>query len=69
MGAKKSKLSSVKKLLLLGVVLDIPETYESVRRLLETLKIDAIEYTTQADMKLLRILVGKSGGNAKLQLH
>ena len=29
------------------------------------MKLSGIEYTTQADLKLLRILVGKSGGNAK----
>ena len=64
-GSKQAKLSSVKKLLILAVVLDTPENYDSIKLILDSLNIQGVEYTTQADIKLLRILVGKASGNPK----
>ena len=44
------------------MVLDIPENYENVKMILESLKVEGVEYTNQADLKLLMILVGKASG-------
>ena len=59
---KQNKNSSVKKLLLAGIVLDIPENYQTVKQILGNLDLEGVEFMTQADMKLLMILVGKAGG-------
>ena len=42
--------------------MDVPENYENVKMILESLKVEGVEYTTQADLKLLVILVGKASG-------
>ena len=34
-----------------------------MRQILDKLKLDNIEYTCSADIKMLRILTGKAGGN------
>ena len=47
------------------MVLDIPENYKTVKVILDKLQLEGIEYMTQADMKLLMILVGKSDGRPK----
>ena len=65
LGAKQAKHSSVKKLLLAALVLELPENYDTVKLILDNLKLEGIEYMTQADLKLLMILVGKSGGRPK----
>ena len=47
------------------MVLDLPENYSTVKVILEKLNLEGMEYMMQADMKLLMILVGKSGGRPK----
>ena len=63
--AKSAKNSSVKKLMLLAMVLDIPEKYETVTKVLNLVNLEGVEYMTEADLKLLLILVGKPGGKPK----
>ena len=58
---KQNKNSSVKKLLLAGIVLDIPENYQTVKQILGNLDLEGVEFMTQADMKLFMILVSKAG--------
>ena len=40
-----SKLSSVKKLIVLGAVADVPENYFNVKVMLDQLNIEALEFT------------------------
>ena len=61
MAPKGNKNSSVKKLLLVALVQDITENYSTVKMILDCLKLEGVEGMTQADIKLLMILVGKAG--------
>ena len=63
--AKQAKNSSVKKLFLLGVVPDVPETHYNVQTILSNLNLSAIEFTTAADLKMYMLLTGKSLGKPK----
>ena len=45
---KSSKLSSVKKLLVLGAVADVPENYPNVKVILDQLNIEALQFTVAA---------------------
>ena len=60
-----SKLSSVKRLIILGAVADVPENYAYVKQILDHLNMEAIEFAMADDIKMLRILVGKSSGSPK----
>ena len=51
---KTAKLSSVKKLIVLGAVPDVPENYFNVKIILDELNMEALEYTTAADIKMRR---------------
>ena len=62
---KSAKSSSVKKLLVLGAVPDVPENYSNVKTILDQLNIEAIQFTVSADIKMLMIMVGKSSGSPK----
>ena len=62
---KTAKNSSVKKLFLIGVVPKVPENHFNVKTILNQVNIDVIEFTASADVKMLMILVGKSGGKPK----
>ena len=46
--SKTSKLSSVKKLLVLGAVADVPENYPNVKVILDQLNIEALQFTVAA---------------------
>ena len=52
--AKFSKLSSVKRLILVGVVQDVPENYNNVKTILQELNIEALDFTVSADVKFNR---------------
>ena len=53
--AQSFKLSSVKRLLLLGVVQGVPENYYNVKTILEELNIEALDYTVSADIKMCKL--------------
>ena len=52
--AKFSKLSSVKRLILVGVVQDVPENYNNVKTILQELNIEALDFTVSADVKMCK---------------
>ena len=52
--AKQAKNSSVKKLFLLGVVPDVPETYFNVKAILSSLNLEVVEFTAAADIKMCK---------------
>ena len=52
--SKQAKGSSVKKLFLLGVLPELPESYESVKVIMRNLNMDAFEFVTSADLKMGR---------------
>ena len=54
--AKQAKNSSVKKLILLGVLPDVPENYFNVQAILSNLNLTAIEFTAAADLKMCKCL-------------
>ena len=53
---KTSKLSSVKKLLVLGAVADVPDNYPNVKVILDQLNIEALQFTVAADVKMCKFL-------------
>ena len=67
-GRKRKKYldSSVKKLFILALVQGIPETYENVRKILEVLKLENVEFEfcLTTDMKLQNIMIGIQSGSA-----
>ena len=52
--SKQSKNSSVKKLFLLAVVPEVPETYFNVKAILSSLNLEVIEFTAAADIKMCK---------------
>ena len=52
--AKQAKNSSVKKLILAGVVPNVPENHFNVQTILSNLNLEAIEFTTAADLKMCK---------------
>ena len=46
------KLSSVKRLLVLGIVQNVPENYFNVKTILNQLNLEALEFTVSADIKM-----------------
>ena len=50
--AKVNKLSSVKKMFVLGAVPDIPENYPNVKAILDELSMEAVEFTMSLDIKM-----------------
>ena len=50
--AKQNKLSSVKKMMVLGAVPNIPENYPNVKLILDELNMEAIEFTMSLDIKM-----------------
>ena len=63
--AKSAKHSSVKKLIILAAVPNVPENYSNVKLILNELNMEALEFTYSADVKMLMTLVGKSAGKPK----
>ena len=51
---KQAKNSSVKKLILLAAVPNVPETYFNVRSILDNLDIETVEFTAAADLKMCK---------------
>ena len=56
---ESSKLSSVKKMFLVGLIPDVQEIYPNVKTMLEELDLDGIEYGLSADIKIYLCLIGK----------
>ena len=56
---KSSKLSSVKKLFVIGLVPEVQELYPNIRSMMEELKLGGIEYGLCADIKIYLCLIGK----------
>ena len=54
--ARTSKLSSVKRLILIGAVQDVPENYHNVKAILNELNIEALDFTVSADIKMCKYL-------------
>ena len=63
--SKRILNSSVKKLVLLGVIPNVPENYSTVKQVLDNLDIQAVECVTSSDIKMLLTLTGKSNGGPK----
>ena len=61
---KKYLNSGVKKCFILGLVQNLPENYENVRKLLEVIDIGSIQHHLACDMKLQNILCGIQGHSA-----
>ena len=62
---KNFKDSSVKKLLILSAWPDVPESHSNLKKMLDQLNIEAIEFSVSADTKMLLLLCGKSQGKPK----
>ena len=49
-----SKNTSVKKLIVIGAVAEVPENYANVKVILDQLNIEALEFTMAADIKMCK---------------
>ena len=56
---RSSKLSSVKKLFVVGLIPDVQEIYPNVKTMLEELNLEGIEYGLSADIKIYLCVIGK----------
>lgn len=56
---RSTKLSSVKRLFVVGLVPDVQELYPNVKAMLEELKLEGIEYGLCADIKIYLCIIGK----------
>ena len=56
---KTSKLSSVKKMFIVGLIPDVQEIYPNVKAMLEELDLEGIEYGLSADLKIYLCIIGK----------
>ena len=63
--SKNFKDSSVKKLLILSAWPDVPENHSNIKKMLDKLDVEAIEFSVSADTKMLLLLCGKSLGKPK----
>ena len=52
MASRTFKASSVKKLLLLSVYPDVPEVHSNMKKILEELGIEALDFLVCADIKM-----------------
>lgn len=62
--AKKAKVSSVKRVILLCIVPDIKETYENIQKLLDLTKLNDIPFKFVSDFKMLLIINGQQIASA-----
>ena len=62
---KSTKLSSVKKLFVVGLVPNVQELYPNVKAMLEELKLDGIEYGLCADIKIYLCIIGKQTASCR----
>ena len=60
--AKTLKPSSVKKLLILAAFPGVPEEYENLKQILDEVKIESLEFSVSADIKMLLLIIGKPSG-------
>ena len=60
---KSTKLSSVKKMFVVGLVPQVQELYPNVKAMLDELKLDGIEYGLCADIKIYLTLIGKQAAS------
>ena len=63
--AKESLLSSVNRLILLGLVPNCPENHHNISVIMRELGLISLEFVKSVDIKLVMILVGKSAGKPK----
>lgn len=62
--AKRARLLSVKRVVILGIVPDISETYENVKLLFDKIRINNISFKFVSDFKLLLIINGQQTASA-----
>ena len=62
--ASKFKDSGVRKLIILSIVEDLPETYSNVKKLMEGLNLDEFTHVNVADHKLQNQLLGMNAHGA-----
>ena len=62
---KNFKNSSVKKLMILAVVPNVPENHPNMQAILSELNMQAVEFSVSADVKMLNCLTGKASGQPK----
>ena len=62
-GVKENTSGSTNKLMVLALLHDGPETYETVKILMEKLDFDSVPASITSDIKMLLLLIGKCGGN------
>ena len=62
---KTTKLSSVKKMFVVGLVPQVQELYPNVKIMMEELKLDGIDYGLCADIKMYLTLIGKQTASCK----
>ena len=58
-GAKTGKLSSVKKVIMIGLVPNVQENYENVKTILTAIDLSRLPISFSCDIKLDLYLVGK----------
>ena len=62
-GGKAHTSGSTYKLMVLALLYDAPETYETVKMMMQKLQFGNFPATITSDIKMLLLLIGKSGGN------
>ena len=62
-GAKENTSGSTNKLMVLALLYDGPETYETVKMMMDKLDFDNVPASITSDIKMLLLLIGKCGGN------
>ena len=62
-GYKGAKLSSVKKVFMIGLVPKVQENYENVKKILTTINLSGLPISFSCDIKLDLYLVGKQNAS------
>ena len=62
-GVKEQTSGSVNKLMVLALMQEAPETYQTVKIMMEKLNLENFPVTITSDIKMLLLLIGKCGGN------
>ena len=62
-GAKKLKLTGVKKIFIIGAVAKCQETYPNVKEMMFNLQLSSLDLTISADIKLILTCLGKQGAS------
>ena len=62
-GVRQHTSGSTYKVVVLALLYDAPETYETVRMMMQKLQLENFPATITSDIKMLLLLIGKSGGN------